>query len=252
MAASARVLVVDDDRRILDMLREALAPFYEVHTALTGAAALEAMGQHKPDVVLLDYLLPDASGLTVLRAIKKLSPSTLVILITAFGSEDVALDSFRGGARDYIRKPFKLPELLARIERLLSGRRQETASRAPILLDVGPARSEPALASRTASLQRAIAYIDGHLDAHITLGQVAREAGMSESHFCRAFKGFTGVTFREHLARRRVARAADLLRDRQLSIKDVCYEVGLNDPTYFARLFRKLTGNSPSHYRAAH
>ncbi len=251
MAASTRILIVDDDLRVVAMLHEALSPFYDVSTAQTGAAALALITQTPPDVVLLDYVLPDKSGLDLLREIKEAWPSVLVILITAFGSEDLSVESFRAGARDYLNKPFGLPQLLARIERLLATRRTTNEFRLPILTDPRPPRPVQESGPRARGLQRALAFIEDRLDTQLTLGGVAREAGMSQSHFCRAFKDFTGVTFREHLARLRVARAADLLRNKQLSIKDVCFEVGLNDPTYFARLFRKLTGNSPSSFRDA-
>ena len=251
MAVAPRILIVDDDLPFVGRLSAALKPPYEVSASSSRASALKAIAEHPPDLILLSHLLLDASGLAVLRAIKELFPATIVILMTALSSEDACLESFRSGARDYLRKPIDLTDLQARIEKLLASRNGRAERRAPVLLDMAHVPPMPAKGSRATNLQRAMAYIECHLDAQLTLGQVAREAGMSQSHFCRAFKDFTGGTFREHLARRRVARAADLLRDKQLSIKEVCSEVGFNDPTYFARLFRKLTGNSPSHYRAA-
>ena len=252
MAVAPRILIVDDDLPFVGRLSAALKPPYEVSASPSRTSALKAITDHPPDLILLSHLLPDASGLAVLRAIKESFPATIVILMTAFSSEDACLESFRSGARDYLRKRVNLPDLQTRIEKLLTSRNGRAERRAPVLLDMARVPPMPAKGSRAANLQRAVAHIEDHLDAQLTLGQVAREAGMSQSHFCRALKDFTGVTFREHLARRRVARAASLLRDKQLSIKDVCFEVGLHDPTYFARLFRKLAGYSPSHFRAAH
>ena len=98
-------------------------------------------------------------------------------------------------------------------------------------------------------IQRAIAYIETHLDKHLTLNQVACEAGMSKFHFCRHFKADMGLTFREFLARRRIAKAADLLRQGNQSVSEVYMDVGFKDLSHFSRVFRKITGQPPSRYR---
>ena len=245
MVASGRILIVDDDPSVVEALSTALDPFYEVFTAQSGSAALEAIVQQKPDLVLLDYLLPDVSGLTLLRNIKQLAPSLFVILMTGYGSEGVSVGSLRSGARDYLRKPFGLPDLLARIERLLAARHGSAPPRDPILLSTRSALPDPGPGPRAASLQRALAFIEAGLDTPLTLDQVSGEAGMSKLHFCRTFKAHTGVTFREYLARRRITRAAELLRDQKRSVTEVCLTVGLRDMAHFGRIFRKLTGQPP-------
>jgi YesN/AraC family two-component response regulator len=249
MTAPSRILIVDDDLPFLEVLHDALAPRYDVLTTPSGAAALDLIAQHPPDLVLLDYALPDIPGLAVLRTIKKRFPSVIVILITGFGSEHVSVEAFRAGAREYLKKPFPLDDLLARVEGLLALREHPSEARTPILLHPSPAGAEPARRPRAAGLQRAIALIDAGLDTTLTLDQVAREAGMSRCHFCRAFKASTGLTFREFLTRRRVTRASELLLDASRTVTDVCFEVGFNDATHFGRVFRKLTGHPPSLYR---
>lgn len=245
MAPVARILIVDDDPSVVEALRAALGPYYEVLSTHTGSAALDAIAKQTVDLVLLDYLLPDVSGLTLLRAVKKLSPSVPVILMTAFGSEGVSVESFRAGARDYLKKPFRLPDLLARIERLLSARGAPGNPRVPILLEGDQPASELSRDPRAPGLQRAIAFIEQHLNAPLTLGQVSREAGMSQFRFCRTFKGFAGVTLREYLARCRITRAAELLRDGSRPITEVCLKVGFRDMAHFGRAFRKLTRQPP-------
>jgi len=162
------------------------------------------------------------------------------------------VEAFRRGARDYLRKPFDLPDLLARIEILLAALQTRAEQRTPLRLE---GRSDepqvaPGTGTRAASLQRAIAFIEANSDNGLTLEQVAREAGMSKCHFCRVFKAHTGITFRDHLARRRIARATELLQDHKRSVTDVCLEVGFNDMSHFARVFRRLTGHPPSHFRS--
>jgi AraC family transcriptional regulator len=100
-----------------------------------------------------------------------------------------------------------------------------------------------------AILLGAIAFIEGQLHSELRLNQVRREAGMSKFHFFRRFKEATGLTFREFLARGRVARALRLLCDRDRSVSQVYLDVGFKDLSHFSRVFRKLTGQSPSRYR---
>lgn len=249
MGSSGRILIVDDDPSLLEAVSAALDPPYAVLTVRTGAGALEVIASQTLDLVLLDYRLPDISGLILLRAIKRLFPSVLVILMTGYGSEEVSVDSFRGGARDYLKKPIVLADLLARVEKLLAARHGSVESRASVLLDSGPGGPELARAPRAADVKRAVDFIEEHLGDALTLDVVSHEAGMSKFRFCRHFKTVTGLTFREYLARQRIARATELLRDGSRSVTEVYLEVGFKDPTHFGRVFRRITGQLPSVYR---
>ena len=120
MPASACILIVDDDPTLCEALTAALIPSYQVLTLATGLGTLEVVGQQSVDVVLLDYLLPDVSGLSVLQSLRLTHPSLPVILMTGFGSEDVAVEAFRGGIVDYLKKPIRPDDLLARVEHLLA------------------------------------------------------------------------------------------------------------------------------------
>lgn len=88
------------------------------------------------------------------------------------------------------------------------------------------------------------------LDA-IVVDAVAQAAGMSKDQFCQRFKTVTGLTFREYLARRRIARAKELLKNQGRTITDVFRDVGFKDMTHFGRIFKKLEGQLPSECRRA-
>jgi two-component system response regulator HydG len=118
------VLVVDDQRnmRITTgiVLRQA---GYEVAEAADGGAAIERIRAEPFDVVLTDLRMGDVDGMEVLRAAVELSPSIQVIVMTAFGSIESAVEAIRRGACDYLSKPFKEDELLLRVEKALERRR---------------------------------------------------------------------------------------------------------------------------------
>ncbi len=107
-----KVLVIDDDisfRRVLEYnLQE---EGYEVITATGGDEGLRLFDEHGPDLVITDMKMPGMDGLQVLKGIKERSPETLVIIITAFGAVDAAVEAMKLGAYDYITKPFNRDEL---------------------------------------------------------------------------------------------------------------------------------------------
>ena len=120
----ANVLVVDDDATTQELLREVLAEAgYHVVTSGSGEEALEVGKQESFDVIISDMKLgQNLSGLDVLRAYKNIQPESEVILITAFGTMETAIEAVKAGAFDYLSKPFKIDEVLLQVERALKNR----------------------------------------------------------------------------------------------------------------------------------
>lgn len=111
----ARVLLVDDDTAILRAVRRALdAHGFTVETAEDGRGALDAFDRFRPEVVLLDLVLPDMDGTEVCRAIREVA-ETPVIVLSAVGDDRRKVAALDQGADDYLTKPFSMDELLARI-----------------------------------------------------------------------------------------------------------------------------------------
>ena len=123
-----RVLVIEDETDLRDLLQYNLkAAGYEVLVASDGATGVALARDHRPDLVLLDIMLPDMSGLEVCRAIKSQPQSrdTQVMMVTAKGEEIDRVVGFELGADDYVVKPFSTRELLLRVQAVL--RRRQTA-----------------------------------------------------------------------------------------------------------------------------
>jgi DNA-binding NtrC family response regulator len=115
---------VDDDPVTIDLLKEVLSKEgYEVSTALSGEEAIAQGMDHLFDIIITDVRMGEKDGMEVLRFFKKNAPETTVILITAFGSIETAIEAIREGAYDYISKPFKLDEIKFTIQRALEQRR---------------------------------------------------------------------------------------------------------------------------------
>ena len=121
---SAHLLVVDDDPVAVDLLQEVLSKEgYDVVTALSGEEAIARGLDNLFDIVITDVRMGDTDGMEVLRSFKKSAPKTTVIMITAFGSIETAIEAIRQGAFDYISKPFKLDEIKFTVRRALEQRR---------------------------------------------------------------------------------------------------------------------------------
>ena len=129
----ATVLVVDDDRRILDMLRRTLAyEGYRVVTAADGNEALSKALSDPPDLVVLDWLMPGLNGLEVARRLRA-ADDVPILMLTARDAVDDRVEGLDSGADDYLVKPFAPSELLARLRALLRRRVKEAADAEKLL-----------------------------------------------------------------------------------------------------------------------
>src|ERR1700693_1293778 len=118
------ILVIDDEDEIREGLEALLtSEGFEVSSAGTGEAGLQKLEDRPFDLMLLDVSLPDRNGLELLREIRRRDPNLAIILITAYGSIDMARAAFKGGAQDFITKPWSNDELIAQVSLAIEGRR---------------------------------------------------------------------------------------------------------------------------------
>jgi DNA-binding response OmpR family regulator len=156
---SIRVLVVEDEKNLVALLRKYLErEGFEVHEALDGPAAIEAAGLAEPDVVVLDWMLPGLDGVEVLRKLRR-SSEAYIIMLTARTEEVDRIVGLSTGADDYLTKPFSPGELVARIRAMLrrprTGTREAVEEDAPLKfgeLTIDPARREVRLGEQQVSL----------------------------------------------------------------------------------------------------
>jgi two-component system, OmpR family, response regulator len=115
-----RILVVDDEPSIVDAVATALRyEGYEVDQAATGREALEVVLRHEPELVVLDWMLPDIEGIEVGRRLRERGLKTAILFLTAKDATENKVDALRAGGDDYVTKPFSLAEIVARIQAIL-------------------------------------------------------------------------------------------------------------------------------------
>ena len=116
-----KILVIDDEEKMCWALERALSQEgYQVVTATRGLQGIELAKKSEPSLVILDLKMPDIGGIEVLKQIKEINSSLPVIMITAHGSIDTAIEAMKIGATDYITKPFKLEEIKLQIAKALN------------------------------------------------------------------------------------------------------------------------------------
>ena len=155
MTMSARVLIADDDRAIRDSLTRALGlEGYDVVQANDGSTALSLIESTKPDVAILDVMMPNIDGLTVCRVLRAERNRLPVLMLTARTETPDRVAGLDAGADDYLAKPFALDELLARLRALLRRARPlDDDGEDPSMVQVADLRLDPA-ARRAAGSRR--------------------------------------------------------------------------------------------------
>jgi DNA-binding NtrC family response regulator len=129
-AQKARILVIDDEADIREGLEMLLASEgYQVELAANGLEGLHKLEAHGYDLVLLDLMMPDRSGMEVLQEVRERDRETPVFMITAYGSVEAAVNALKRGANDYFSKPWDNEKLLLEIQRMIAARRLESENR---------------------------------------------------------------------------------------------------------------------------
>ena len=165
--AATRVLVIDDEPSIRRSLTRVLSERgFEVETARTGGEGLKTAERWEPTVVLLDLKLPDATGLTILRALKERDPAVAVLMITAYGDVSEAVEALRLGAADFLKKPYELDDVVLSVT--------AAARRAALEVELARYRSREAETLRRDVL---IGECEAIHQLRALIGKVARGSG---------------------------------------------------------------------------
>jgi two-component system nitrogen regulation response regulator GlnG len=152
-----RLLIVDDERNVLYSLEKGLkADGLQIVTAAMARAGIEAVGRERPDVVLLDVQLPDMSGLDAFVRMREIDSKLPVILMTAHGTAETAIEAMKRGAFDYVLKPWKLAELKALVTNALEASR---ISRVPALFAQETSADDEARVDRIVGLSPAMQVV---------------------------------------------------------------------------------------------
>ena len=243
------LLIVDDNEDFRIFMRYSLELQYRVKLAVNGKEAWEMMQEELPDLVIIDVMMPQMDGNELCRLIKqdKRTAHIPVILLTARQNTEAKLEGLQTGADDYVTKPFNMTILVLRIRKLIELSRYHRVTQGMI----DPAPSEIVITSLDEKLiEKAIKYVEDNMSrTELSVEELSRELGMSRVHLYKKLLQITGKTPIEFIRVIRLKRAAQLLRESQLHVSEVAFEVGFNNPKYFSRYFKDEFGVLPSVYQ---
>lgn len=259
-----RILIAEDEmieRMVLKkILEKRFGDQCEVLEAENGKRAMEIFRSTDVHIVILDIEMPVLSGVRAAELMRREKSGFSIIFLTAYDKFEYARKAIAVRAMEYLLKPYSERELVAVVEEAIRLSRNynnnETGPDEFSLMGEEMRYAEPDLNEEEVSPSRLNVlvsmveeYIRGHFTEDISMQDAARSINYSETYFCKMFKQQFGQNFTAYLAEYRIEEAKKMLSQPNVSVKEVGVRVGYPDSNYFARVFRRMNGVSPTEYR---
>ena len=246
-----KLLLVEDNKELLQILKQLFGPFYQVYLANNGKEGLAQAYEHKPNLIISDIMMPEMTGIEMCLQIKNNVDlcHIPIILLTALNNTEQSIEGLNRGADDYISKPFNAQLLLARANNLVRNRLliQHQLRKKPLseidLTSINPLDQE--------MLRKTSQIIEKHIDdPDFDIPELCKEVGIGRSLLYSKFKALTGMTPNNFVLNYRLKHAATLLRRySDLPIAEVSDRCGFSSPVYFSRCFKNQYGCTPQSYQ---
>lgn len=243
------ILVVEDNPEMLHFISSQLETTYDVMRASNGKEALQVLADSSISLIVSDVMMPEMDGFELCHTLKNnIEHSHIpIILLTAKVTMQSKIEGIELGADDYIEKPFSTEYLLARIHNLLSNQKKLRQA----------FTSSPFVNAKTIALNKAdesfLEELTGVIQKNISepefnVDVLAEKMNLSRSILHRKIKGIAQITPNEFIQLERLKMAAQLIQSGEYRINEVCYIVGFNSSSYFAKCFQKQFGVLPKDF----
>lgn len=267
-----RILIAEDELIERMVLKKTLEKRFgeqcEVLEAENGNKALEMFRSTDIHIVILDIEMPGVKGIQVAEIMRKEKQGFCIIFLTAYDKFEYAKKAIAVRAMDYLLKPYSERELLSVVDEAIhladkygkmykEAGPEEVAEETDLslleeynqIVTADEGTEEISLSRLNVLVSMIEEYIKKNYMNDISMQDAARAINYSDAYFCKMFKQQFGLNFTAYLAEYRMEEAKKLLRQPTVSVKDVGAQVGYPDSNYFARVFRRMNGVSPSEYR---
>jgi signal transduction histidine kinase/ligand-binding sensor domain-containing protein/DNA-binding response OmpR family regulator len=243
------LLLVEDNEDFRFYLKDNLKIAYSIIEASNGKQGLIMTQKHLPDLIVSDVMMPEMNGIEFCRAVKDSANLCHIplILLTARMAEEQKVEGFEAGADDFVTKPFSFEILQARIRNLIH---QREIFQKDFRKQIEVKASTIRITSMDEKLiQNAIRVVEERItDSEFSVEDLSRELGMSRVHLYKKLLALTGKSPLEFIRTIRLQHAAQLLEKSQLSVSEIAYKVGFNNPKYFTKYFKEEYKVLPSAY----
>lgn len=254
-----RILIADDEPIERMVIGKTIRSYFGDEVALfeaeNGREAIALFREHDCQVAVLDISMPGINGLEAAEEIRRENQRCSIIFLTAYDEFEFAKRAIRVRALDYLLKPSAKEDLIAVLEEavwLSRGRTQEKdfSVRNALQSKEMQEKDEKSDSMKNQALAEHIrVYLETHYMEDISLQDAAEQLHYSDAYFCRFFKQNFDKSFIMYLSELRIEKAKELLADITVNIKEIGQEVGYRDSSYFTKVFKRITGVTPSEYR---
>lgn len=245
----AKLLVVEDNNELRELLIEQLSAFFDVHQAINGTEGLRMAKELYPELILTDLIMPEMDGLEFAKAVKAdINLNHIpVFMMTVLQSSKQKLESIESGVAEYIEKPINIDLLKAKILNALRWQKQLREKY------VHQNDTETAQVFKNKNDQDFIknleeVVINNLEDGNFSVHDLAQEFGMSRTSLYMKLKNLVDLSPQDFIIHTKLQLAKQLLIKGDQSIKQVAYNSGFSNPKYFSTSFKKFYGMSPSKF----
>ena len=245
------ILVVEDNADMRGYIRSILRDYYNVLEACNGAEAIEILNRQSIDFIVSDLMMPVMDGIELSRRVKETFANSHIpfLMLTAKTSPEARLESYRTGVDEYLLKPFDETLLLTRIENILENRRRyQRQFRANMDVEVLNIEEE---SGDKKFINQVMEVVKEHYkNPYFEVSDFSEAVGVSKSLLNKKLQSLIGQSAGQFIRNYRLNTARELIlknrETKQMNIAEIAYEVGFNDPKYFARCFSKQFNMKPS------
>lgn len=245
------ILIADDEKEILNYLKNELSADYKIHTCNNGREAYEYLLNNPTDLLISDVMMPEMDGMTLCKKIKQNANINHipVILLTAKGRPEEQVEGIEIGADSYLIKPFNIEVLKSTIGNLLSNRRLLKNKFSGAQEQSDKVQNIQLKSADEVLMNKIMKVINENLsEPTLNVEMLANSVGLSRVHLHRKLKELTNLSSRDFIRNIRMQQAAKLLKEKKLTISEVAYAVGYNNLSHFSNTFKEYFGLSPKEY----
>jgi two-component system response regulator YesN len=249
-----RLLIVDDEPTISRGIRESIdwegRGVRVVGEAGDGKEARDQVRSLAPDIALVDIVMPRGDGLAFCDWCRKEAPLVRLIIVSGHDEFAYAQRALRLGVDDFLLKPVGAEQLAGAVEKV--GRtlmKMDFSDIKDRLMRTLGASAETINGTSRRILGRVLDFIESRYLSELDLASAAREAGVTPNHLCKVIRACFDTTFHDVASRYRVEVAKTWLRSGAHKLYDVADKAGFSDYHHFAKVFKKITGQTPGEYR---
>lgn len=244
------LLIIEDNADLRFYLKENLGENYRIIEASNGNEGYERAASALPDLIISDVMMPGIDGLELCKKLKNDARTSHIpiILLTAKVSSEQELEGLGAGADDYVTKPFNYEVLTIKIKKLLDMKEAFRNKLAQKHFEIKP--GEIGITSMDEKfVRRAASIVEKNIsNSEFTVEKFSTEMSISRGHLYNKMVALTGKTPIEFIRIMRLKRGAQFLEKSQLSVSEIAFKVGFNEPKYFSRYFKEEYGVSPTQY----